>query len=82
MTERIIELGDKKEVLTKEDLPFIIDDVLGNKAVESKVEILNYSLSVAKGLKSSATIILSFDAISFFKIHLSFKQLLYRLAVK
>lgn len=63
VTERIIELGDKKEVLTKEDLPFIINDVLGNNAAESKVEILNYSLSVAKGLKSSATVSVAIDGI-------------------
>jgi (R)-citramalate synthase len=63
VTERIIELGDKKEILTKEDLPFIINDVLGNSAAESKVEILNYSLSVAKGLKSSATVSVAIDGI-------------------
>src|SRR5690606_23328520 len=28
VTQRIIELGDKKEVVTKEDLPYIISDVL------------------------------------------------------
>lgn len=63
VTERIIELGDKKEILTKEDLPFIINDVLGNEVAESRVEILNYSLSVAKGLKSSATVSVAIDGI-------------------
>ena len=63
VTERIIELGDKKEVLTKEDLPFIINDVLGNSVSEPSVEILNYSLSVAKGLKSSATVSVAIDGI-------------------
>ena len=28
VTERIINLGDKKEKVTKEDLPYIISDVL------------------------------------------------------
>ena len=30
VTQRVIELGDKKENVTTEDLPFIIADVLGN----------------------------------------------------
>ena len=29
VTQRVIELGDKKENVTTEDLPFIISDVLG-----------------------------------------------------
>ena len=28
VTERIIELGDKKELVTQEDLPYIVSDVL------------------------------------------------------
>ena len=31
VTQRIIELGDRKERVTAEDLPFIISDVLGGK---------------------------------------------------
>ncbi|MEM6830881.1 MAG: alpha-isopropylmalate synthase regulatory domain-containing protein [Bacteroidota bacterium] len=63
VTERIIELGDKKESITKEDLPYIVNDVLGSGVRESKVEILNYSLSVAKGLRSSATVSIAIDGI-------------------
>ncbi|SMD36724.1 D-citramalate synthase [Reichenbachiella faecimaris] len=63
VTERIIELGDKKESITQEDLPFIVNDVLGNSVSDPTVEILNYSLSVAKGLKPSATISVSLDGI-------------------
>lgn len=63
VTERIIELGDKKETITQEDLPFIVNDVLGNAVSDPTVEILNYSLSVAKGLKPSATISVSLDGI-------------------
>ncbi|MEQ6118481.1 alpha-isopropylmalate synthase regulatory domain-containing protein [Reichenbachiella sp. MALMAid0571] len=61
LTQRIIELGDKKESITKEDLPFIIKDVLGTLVVESKVQIKNYSLSVAQGLKSMATLSVEID---------------------
>lgn len=64
VTSRIIELGDKKESITQEDLPYIINDVLGNNSVEeSSVEILNYALSVAKGLKSTATVSVAIEGI-------------------
>ncbi len=61
VTERVIELGDKKEVVTKEDLPYIISDVLRSKRVEEKIRIRNYSLSVAKGLRSVATLSIEID---------------------
>ncbi len=56
ITAKIIELGDKKESITKEDLPFIINDVLRSEKLEQHVEIKNYSLSVAQGLHSMATL--------------------------
>lgn len=56
VTQRVIELGDKKETVTKEDLPYIISDVLKSARVEKKIKIRNYSLSVAAGLRSMATL--------------------------
>lgn len=56
VTERVIELGDKKETVTKDDLPYIISDVLKSVRVEKKIKIRNYSLSVAAGLRSMATL--------------------------
>lgn len=58
VTERIIELGDKKEMVTPEDLPYIISDVLhhDNMQNEQRIRILNYSLSLAQGLKPVATL--------------------------
>ncbi len=57
ITERIIELGDKKEMVTPEDLPYIISDVLHHDAIDDqKIRILNYSLSLAQGLKPVATL--------------------------
>lgn len=61
VTQKIIELGDKKETVTKEDLPFIISDVLRNEGVAQRVKIKNYSLSVAQGLKSVATLNIEVD---------------------
>jgi len=57
VTERIIELGDKKETVTKEDLPYIISDVLRGERIENKrIKVKNYALSVAAGLRSMATL--------------------------
>jgi D-citramalate synthase len=56
VTKRVIELGDKKEVVTQDDLPYIISDVLRGQRVKEKIKILNYSLSVAAGLRSMATL--------------------------
>lgn len=57
VTERIIELGDKKEMVTQEDLPYIISDVLNQSTQDDeKIRILNYSLSLAQGLRPVATL--------------------------
>ena len=56
ITERVIELGDKKETVTKEDLPYIISDVLKGEKIVEKIRVVNYSLSVANGLRSMATL--------------------------
>ena len=56
VTQRIIKLGDKKEIVTQDDLPYIISDVLNTKRYDQKVKIKSYVLNHAKGLKPSATI--------------------------
>jgi D-citramalate synthase len=61
VTQRVIELGDKKENVTAEDLPFIIADVLGNDQTNYKIFIKNYSLSLSYGLKPSANIQIEID---------------------
>jgi D-citramalate synthase len=55
VTQRIIELGDKKQVVTKEDLPYIISDVL-DRTYEEKVKVTGYVLTHAMGLKPSTTV--------------------------
>lgn len=61
VTRRVIELGDKKENVTPEDLPFIISDVLGDDRAEYRVFIKNYSLSLTYGLKPSASVQIEID---------------------
>lgn len=56
VTERIVELGDKKEVVTKEDLPFIVADVTGLGTSENAVLLKSYVISSAHGLKPMATV--------------------------
>jgi (R)-citramalate synthase len=56
VTQRIIELGDRKETVTKEDLPYIISDVLDTSAVVENVKILNYVLTHSKNLRPSSTL--------------------------
>ncbi len=56
VTQRVIELGDKKESVTREDLPYIISDVLGSNAVTEKIKINNYSLTSANALRPVAVV--------------------------
>jgi D-citramalate synthase len=62
VTERVIELGDKKEIITKEDLPYIISDALRSRRVEDRIKIRNFQLSVARGLRSVATVAIEIDS--------------------
>jgi len=63
VTQRIIELGDKKEVVSQEDLPYIISDVLDSDSIERKVVVENYVLGHAKGLKPSTTLMLKVEGV-------------------
>jgi D-citramalate synthase len=63
VTQRIIELGDKKQVVSQEDLPYIISDVLDSDTIERRVIVENYVLTHAKGLKPSTTIKLKVEGI-------------------
>lgn len=56
VTQRITELGDKKEIVTQDDLPYIVSDVLKHDAPEDKVKLVSYVVSTAYGLKPGANI--------------------------
>ena len=56
VTQRVIELGDQKELVTLEDLPYIISDVSQNGQDEKLFKILNYSLSLTQGLRPMANV--------------------------
>ena len=54
VTQRIIELGDKKERVSAEDLPYIISDVLNSSDKKEKIVIKSYELKHKKGLNPSS----------------------------
>ncbi len=56
VTERITELGDKKEIVTQEDLPYIVSDVLKHDGTDDKVKLISYVVSTAYGLKPGANV--------------------------
>ncbi len=56
VTRRITELGDRKELVTPEDLPYIVSDVLKHNAPEDKVKLVSYMVSSSYGLKPLASI--------------------------
>ena len=63
VTERVVELGDKKESLTTEDLPFIISDVLKGEfaAGEDRIKVVNYSLQLTRSMRPLAMVRISID---------------------
>lgn len=61
VTQRVIELGDLKETVTQDDLPYIISDVLASSSYQEKVKVESYMLSHSKGLKPSAAIAIRFN---------------------
>ncbi len=61
VTDRIIELGDRKEIVTQDDLPYIISDVLKHDTASSKVKLHSYFVTLTKGLKPMATLSIEID---------------------
>jgi len=61
VTERVIELGDRKEVVTQSDLPYIISDILDSSTIDEKVHIENYVLTHSKNLRPSVTLRIDVD---------------------
>ena len=56
VTQRVIELGDKKELISLEDLPYIVSDVVNNDEETKNIRIVNYSLTVSNGLRPIASV--------------------------
>ncbi len=65
VTARVIELGDKKEKVSADDLPYIISDVLKTDNFKNKIQIKSYYLKHKKNNKPSAKIEVNYNG----KIH-------------
>lgn len=61
VTARVVELGDKKENISTDDLPYIISDVLGREMITEKIKIRNYYSSHVYNLKPVATLSIEID---------------------
>ncbi len=65
VTDRVVELGDKKKTITKEDLPFIIADVLGSSKVEEKIILKNYYATHVHNLKPVSTVRIEINGVEY-----------------
>ena len=54
-------MGDRKEMVTQADLPYIISDVLDSDTNKERVRIENYVLTHSKDLRPSVTLRISID---------------------
>ena len=63
VTARVVELGDKKESLSPEDLPFIVADVLKGdfSSVPDRIHIINYGLQLTRGMRPVANLRIDID---------------------
>lgn len=56
VTKRINEMGDKKEHVTIDDLPYIIADVLHHDSPLERIKLVSYMVSTAYGLHPQACV--------------------------
>lgn len=61
VTKRITELGDRKQLVTQDDLPYIVSDVLKHNTPEDKVKLVSYMVSTSYGLKPIANVKVDID---------------------
>ena len=61
VTKRVVELGDKKSIITKDDLPYIISDVIGSDINKDSVKLLNYYSTHVHNLKPVTTVKLEIE---------------------
>ncbi len=56
VTKRVIELGDRKEMVTLDELPYIVSDVIKSSQDNQPIKIISYNLSVTNNLKPMASV--------------------------
>ena len=65
VTDRITELGDRKEIVTPDDLPFIVNDVIKHNVDSNKVRLVGYMVSTAHALRSYASLRIEIDGVEY-----------------
>lgn len=65
VTQHIIELGDRKELVTIEDLPYIVSDVLNTAQRADKVKLLSYFVTLSQGLNPVAAVKLEVNGVCY-----------------
>ena len=65
VTDKVIELADKKESVTSDDLPYILSDILKSESIVEKIRLKNYAISHAFGLRPMATVAIEIEGEQF-----------------
>lgn len=65
VTKRVTELGDRKELVTQDDLPYIVNDVLKHDVPDDKVKLVSYMVSTSYGLKPIASVKVRIDDVEY-----------------
>ena len=61
VTRRVVALGDQKESITADDLPYVINDVLGDDAFVEHVRLQNYTVRHTYGERPIAVLCIDID---------------------
>ena len=61
VTERIIELGDKKETVSSDELPYIVADALENDIIDQKIKVINFSVNHTMGMRPVANVCIEIE---------------------
>ena len=65
VTQRITQLGDRKEIVTQEDLPYIVSDVLKHSIPDEKVRLVSYMVSISYGMRPIASLKVSINDVCY-----------------
>lgn len=64
VTKKVIELGDRKEIITLDELPYIVSDVI-KSSQDNPIKIIGYSLNVTNNLRPSASVKIEINGVEY-----------------
>lgn len=65
VNERIVAMGERKQMVTQDDLPYIVSDIVKHDVQQTKVKIINFALNLTHGLQASATLKLEVNGVQY-----------------